>query len=135
MEPPTPATTPSTWEQNPSLDCHLPQASRSAREPLEAHRVAALLGLNVAELAVLIRHDPVDLMARPDSPAAQGAPQAAEQFIVNLQAYFGSLETSEHWLSAPQAALGQETPITRLRRGDLNTVQKLLAMAQCGTPT
>ena len=125
---------PRALPQKDSLGHLIPEARSQTTGRLDARQLAAVYGLTLRDMVVIIGRDASGLARRSDSAGVQEALQPLEELAVKLRAYFGSMETGRMWLQAPNPALGGGTPISRLRDGKIKTVQKLLQMAQTGTP-
>ncbi|WP_102124859.1 MbcA/ParS/Xre antitoxin family protein [Deinococcus planocerae] len=110
-----------------------------ARDPrsgkLDARRVAGTFGLTMRELAQALERDPSGLSKHPTSDSLQEPLHELEEIGLHLREVFGDLGVGRMWLRAPNPVLGGRAPLSYLLERRPVAVQRLLLLAETGTPT
>lgn len=108
----------------------LNHALTPARNPksgrLDAKRLGDYLGLNVTEVARILRRDPSGLRKRPDSDTLQAPMTEIERLAVRVRDLTGDEGYTRMWFHTPNPALDGRTPLTLLEIGEAKELHALL---------
>lgn len=108
----------------------LDHALTPARNPqsgrLDAKRLGDYLGLNVTDIARILRRDPSGLRKRPDSETLQAPMTEIERLAVRVRDLTGDEGYTRMWFHTPNPALSGTTPLRHLEHGSARELHALL---------
>ncbi len=102
---------------------------------LDARLIARALEFSMRELARVTNRDASGLSRHPTSDRLQPYLQELDDLALQLRDTFGTHEIARMWLRASNPVLAEASPMSYLLRGDIVAINKLLQMAETGTPT
>ena len=102
------------------LNCDLPSVAERLRDPesrrWHALRIAAALGVSVADLAGMLGTNEHAIRQTPDGTDLQGRLAPFANILAMAQDYYlGDENRTREWLIQPQARLGGRSPLDALR--------------------
>ena len=115
----------------PLLALHNPDSGR-----LDAHRMAAFLGVPLTQFAEAIGCPYQRLYKTPDSASVQAALWPIKRALAILTELSGENHTAiRAWLNSPHPDLGGLTPLRTILDGHATAVEGMLAGAMVGIPS
>lgn len=112
----------------------VPEIHNPSTGRIDAKKVAALLGVPLAETARILGRNLSTVHKTPGAQALQPRLAKLEQILAALHRLAGSNENLRIWLKAPNPELDGRTPIDLLNDGKMEVVAGLLEDALLGQP-
>ncbi len=101
---------------------------------IDAHRVAAYMGVPLARLAEALQLNYKAIHRNPSAEAAQAALKPVKRSLEILHEFFQKPETARAWLNTPHPDLDGRTALELILANNSNAVLSILENAAAGVP-